>query len=109
MRSSADMERLLENLDRRLRTVEQILPTLATKTDLERYATKEELRAEIDSVKRHTDVRFEDLRDDISKVAVGVASMALTVQANQKTLEAVVTRLDRHQDVLQALVRKHGI
>jgi hypothetical protein len=59
-------------------------------------------------LKRHTDRRFEELRDDISKVAVGHASMALTVQANQKTLEAVVTRLDRHEDVLNALVRKHG-
>ena len=96
MPSSADMERVLEDLDRRLRTVEQILPTLSTKTDL-------------DTLKRHTDIRFDDLRDDISKVAVGVASMALTVQANQKTLEVVVTRLDRHEDVLKALVRKHRV
>ena len=127
MRSSADMERVLENLDRRLRTVEQIFPTLATKTDLERfatktdlerfatkadlerYATKEELDVAVGTLKRHTDMRVEDLRDDIQKVAEGVASMAAIVQANQTTLEAVVMRLDQHQDVLNALVRKHGI
>ena len=96
MLSSADMERVLDNLDRRLRSVEQILPTLSTKSDL-------------DTLKRHTDRRFEDLRDDISKVAEGVASMVSTVRANQQTLEAVVSRLDRHEDVLKALVRKHGI
>ena len=33
----------LENLDRRLSKVEQILPTLATKNDLTAFATKEDL------------------------------------------------------------------
>src|SRR3954468_8951434 len=136
MRTSADMERVLENLDLRLRAVEQILPTLATKSDLggfatkgdlerfatkadlerfatkadlERYATKEELGAVRDTLMRHTDMRVEDVRDDISKVAEAVASMTSILQANQTTLESVVHRLDRHEDVLNALVRKHGI
>ena len=127
MLSAADMERVLENLDRRLRGVEQILPTLATKSDLERfatrtelerfatkadlkrYATKKDVSAAVDTMRRHTDMRFEDLRDDISKVAEAVGSLVSTVQANQTTLEAVVVRLDRHEDVLNALVRKHGI
>ena len=43
MPSLADMERVLENLDRRLRGVEQLLPTLATKVDLDRFATKADL------------------------------------------------------------------
>jgi hypothetical protein len=55
------------------------------------------------------DMRFDDLRDDIAKVAEGVASMALTVRASQTTLESVVNRLDRQEDALNALVRKHGI
>ena len=154
MLSADDMERVLENLDRRLRGVEQILPTLATKSDLERfatrtelerfatkadleryatkadlerfatkadlerfatkadlkrYATKKDVSAAVDTMRRHTDIRFEDLRDDISKVAEAVGSLVSTVQANQTTLEAVVVRLDRHEDVLNALVRKHGI
>jgi hypothetical protein len=37
----------LENLDRRLTRVEQILPSLATKEDLRTLATKEDLRAAI--------------------------------------------------------------
>ena len=37
------MEQLLENVDQRLARVEQILPTLATKQDLERFATKDDV------------------------------------------------------------------
>ena len=37
----------LENIDRRLTRLEQILPTLATKDELKTLATKEELRAAI--------------------------------------------------------------
>ena len=127
MLSPTDMERVLENLDRRLVTVEQILPTLATradldrfatkedlerfatKEDLERFATKDELGHAIEAMRRHTDMRFEDLRDDIGKVADGVAAIGATLQTHQKTLETVVTRLDRHEDLLTALARKHGI
>jgi len=45
MLSSADMERVLENLDRRLSRVEHILPSLATKEDLRSLATKEDLQS----------------------------------------------------------------
>jgi hypothetical protein len=103
------MERVLENLDRRLSRVEQFLPTLATKNDLERFATKQdlerfatkhelerfatkhelerfatkqelertkhELLEEIDGARRHADVLFEAVRDDIRLVAEGVASL----------------------------------
>ncbi len=83
----------LENLDRRLARVEQILPTLATKEELRLtvagavapLAIKEELRAtegelrlaiaaavaplatkdEIRELRRHMDVLSEDLRGDI--------------------------------------------
>jgi hypothetical protein len=41
------IERHLENLDRRLAAVEQILPTLATKEDLRTLATKEELSSSV--------------------------------------------------------------
>jgi hypothetical protein len=136
MPSFADMERVLENLDHRLHDVEQLLPTLAkkadldrfaTKADLERFATKEdlqqfatkkdlqqfatkvELRETAGTLTRHTDMRFEDLRDDIAKVAEGVAAVSSTLQTQQQTLAVVVTRLDRHEDVLNALVRKLGI
>ena len=75
----------LENLDRRLASVEQILPTLATKDDLKVLATKQELREEgersrrhMDDVgersRRHMDVLAESLRDDIHLIAAHVAS-----------------------------------
>jgi hypothetical protein len=40
MLSSADMERVLENLDRRLRTLSRSYQRSRPKTDLERFATK---------------------------------------------------------------------
>ena len=100
--TTGEMERVLETLDRRLATVEQILPTLAakadldrfatkadlerfatkedlkrfpTKEDLERFATKQDLREGIDDAKRHALVLFEAVRDDIRLVAEGLASL----------------------------------
>jgi hypothetical protein len=44
-RMAAMATEVLKTLDRRLTTVEQILPTLATKEDLKAFATKEDLKA----------------------------------------------------------------
>ena len=76
----------LENLDRRLTRVEQILPTLATKADLQSaitpLATKEELRAaiapletrdDIDELRRHMHVLSEDQRADTRLIAEHLA------------------------------------
>ncbi|HEY2849491.1 MAG TPA: hypothetical protein VGI97_06410 [Gemmatimonadaceae bacterium] len=91
----------LENIDRRLTNVEQILPTLATTADLqaavallatkteleaaiEPLATKAELRAavaplatknEFHELRRHMDVIGEALRADIQLLAEHVASL----------------------------------
>jgi hypothetical protein len=124
-----EMERVLESLDRRLATVEQILPTLAgkadlerfatktdlerfatktdlerfatkadlerfatkedlerfatkedlkrfaTKVDLERFPTKQDLREGLDGARRHAEVLFEAVRDDVRLVAEGLASL----------------------------------
>jgi hypothetical protein len=43
--TATEMEEVLKNLDRRLTNVEQILPTLATRTDLQPFATKDDLTA----------------------------------------------------------------
>ena len=72
----------LENLDRRLARVEQILPTLATRDELHAaiavavapLATKEELREEGERSRRHTDIVGEALRSDIQLLADHVAS-----------------------------------
>jgi hypothetical protein len=73
----------LENLDRRLAKVEQILPTLATKDELRDaiapLATKEEMRLEIreegERSRRHMDIVGEALRADIQLLAEHVASL----------------------------------
>jgi hypothetical protein len=93
----------LENLDRRLARIEQILPTLATKDELKTLATKDELKtlATKDELKtlatkeelrslgtelrqeireegkrsrRHMDIIGETLRSDIQLLAEHVAS-----------------------------------
>src|ERR671913_187022 len=91
-----EMEEAIKNFDLRLRATEQILPTLATKADLQvtrdellatlaskaelqavrdellaALASKEELQAVRAELRRHTDIRIEDVRDDIAKVAEG--------------------------------------
>jgi hypothetical protein len=68
----------LENLDRRLARVEQILPTLATKEELRLaiapLATEEELREEGERLRRHMDIVGEALRGDIQLLAEHLAS-----------------------------------
>ena len=67
----------LENLDRRLERVEQILPTLPTRNELHAaiaaavapLATKEELRQEGERSRRHMDIVGEALRTDIQLLA----------------------------------------
>ena len=49
----------LENLDRRLARVEQILPTLATKDELKTLATKAELQAAIAPLATKAELREE--------------------------------------------------
>jgi uncharacterized protein YicC (UPF0701 family) len=67
--------RHLENLDRRLANVEQILPTLATKDELRTLATREELRTETDRLQRHIDVVGEALHSDIQLLAEHLVSV----------------------------------
>jgi len=76
MPSLADMERVLENLDQRLRGVEQLLPTLATKTDLERFATKADLerfatKVDLDSGLAQVRAFTEQVRDEVRALAEG--------------------------------------
>jgi hypothetical protein len=78
----------VENLDRRLSRVEQILPTLATKEDLKPVATKEDLREAVSKLateeevreegeksRRHMDVLHERLETQIKVFAEGHAAL----------------------------------
>lgn len=82
----------MQNLEHRVSQVEQILPTLATKHDLQRavaqLATRDETRAAIDDavkglateasvveVRRHAQVLHEDVKADIRMVAEAGATL----------------------------------
>ena len=81
-------EHRVENIERRLTNVEQILPTLATKTDLAAaiapLATKAEVKADIQAegiqTRRHFDVVAEGLRADIRMIAEGVVEEGRVVR-----------------------------
>jgi uncharacterized protein YicC (UPF0701 family) len=69
----AMLARHLENLDRRLANVEQILPTLASEESLRlavaQLATKQELREECERLRSYMDVLSEAQRADILLLA----------------------------------------
>jgi hypothetical protein len=80
MMTPLEMEQVLRNVDVRTATIEQILPTLATKEDLKVFATKEELaaavttlRGEIEETRRHSLVLHEDVKADIRMLAEHLA------------------------------------
>jgi hypothetical protein len=104
---------VLENIDRRLTTVEQILPALATKDDLKRFATKEDLKlfatkedlkqfatkedmkAEGEQTRRHFDVVAESLRADIRLIAEGQVALTERMDAFESRTERAIANLDR--------------
>ena len=117
MLSSADMERVLENLDRRLSAVEQTLPTLATKLDLERFATKADLerfatkadlerfatkaelgrfatKADLESGLAQVRAFTEHVREEARAVAAGYGSLSGRVDALSADVKGVTYTLD---------------
>lgn len=78
----------LENLDRRLTRVEQILPTLATKDDLKTLATKDELRTAIAPL-------------------ATTAELHRAIDEASETLRRHMTILSEHHDSKLELVAEH--
>ena len=75
-------------LDQRVGRIEQILPTLATKTDIERLATKAELRDEIRGVK----VLIEDSRSDTRLMAEHLSTLMSQMIEVLRRLERIERR-----------------
>ena len=82
--STRQMEQRLENVERRVDRIEEILPTLATRDDLKAaiapLATKAELRAAIaeseQRMRTHFDMIAGSLRDDMRLVAEAVVTLS---------------------------------
>jgi hypothetical protein len=104
--NATEMEDVLKNLDRRLTNVEQMLPTLATKDDLNAFATKEDLkvfatkedlkafatkeelkqglsdvREELKDVKRHAVMLFEQTQEQLGIIATHLADISQRLPA----------------------------
>ena len=84
----SEMEAVLKSLDHRVGRIEQILPTLATKSDLERYATKAELRDEIRGVK----VLVEDARSETRLIAEHLSTLMSQMLEVLRRLERIERR-----------------
>ena len=66
----------LENIDRRLTRLEQILPTLATKEELKVLATKDDLRAEHERSRLDTRILIEHQDSKLDLLAEHVLSLS---------------------------------
>ena len=116
------LEHHVQDLEHRVATVEQILPTLATKTDLAdlkadldaaiaplattvevaALATKvaADIQLEGERTRRHIDVVAEGLRAELRMVADGVVSLCATVDAHRAETASV---LGNHESRLTRL------
>ena len=89
--TKTEMEDALKNLEHRPSRVEQILPTLATRQDL---------HDAFETARRHTDIRVEDVRDDLRKVAEGVATLTMVVQDMGARFERRFETVDRRFETI---------
>lgn len=93
------MEEVLENLNRRVDRIEQILPTLATKDDLRKaiapLATKEEVRAEGERTRAHFDAVAERLEEQIRLLAEGLLSLTRQFEEFKADTNARFAEMDR--------------
>jgi len=127
-----ETERLLRSLDRRVSAVEQILPTVATRADLEAaiaplatraeleaaiaplatraeleaaiapLASKAEMREEGERTRRHFDVVAESLRQDIRLIAEVQAASDMKIDALAFELRRGLANHERRLTRLEA-------
>lgn len=88
--SDQDLATTVRNIDLRLQRVEQILPTVATKADLEPLATKEELREAVAALATQ-----EELREAVATLATKEELReAVAALATKEELREAVERLE---------------
>jgi len=101
---------LLRNLDHRVATIEQILPTLATKADLKAFptrddpkgfATKEDMLEEGERSRRYMKILTEEIKETVNR--------SLDVQiAHTERLQVHDARLDGHDAAIGAIDARVG-
>ena len=113
------MEEVLQNLDRRVARIEQILPTLATKDELREavaplatkeelreavagLATKEEVRAEGELTRAHFNAVAERLEEQIRLVAEGLLALTRQFEEFKAETNARFAEMDRRLIRLEA-------
>lgn len=96
------MEDVLKSLDRRVGRIEQILPTLATKDELARYATKEDMLAEGERTRAHFDSVAERLESQIRVIAEGLMSLNRRFEDFRTETRANFASVDRRLLRLEA-------
>ena len=99
-----EMEALLKNVDQRFERDEHILPTLATKDDLTRFATKVDLEERHEDTRRYFDIVAERLRDDIRLIAEGQVHLAQRVEESRIDLKTDIAAMDSRLMRLEAAV-----
>ena len=96
-----ELEQVVRNVDDRVRRIEQILPTLATKGDLKAYATKDDLWAAIEPLATKEELRAaieplatkEELRAAIAPLATKI-EVREEGERTRQHFDAVAERLE---------------
>ena len=97
-----ELERVVQNIDRRLSKVEQILPTLATKEDLKVLATKDELKALGSEMRSHFNAVAERLEGHVRLVAEGHVDLERRLDDIRRRYDKTIAQLDRRVSRLEA-------
>ena len=99
-----EVESLLRSFDRRMNRVEQILPTLATKEEVQEV--RNEVRNEGKRTRRHFDVVAESLRQDIRFIAEGQAASSAKLDGLRLDMEKAHADHERRLRRLEAPHRR---
>jgi hypothetical protein len=116
-----NLDRSLRHLDHRVGTIEQILPTLATKEDLKAFpteadpkgfATKKDLydglREEGERSRRHMTLIAEDLRDMVNRALDGHLGHTQRLDEHGVRLDGHDAAIDAIDVRVTAVERPHG-
>ena len=106
-----EIETLIKHIDDRTSRIEQILPTVATKEDLnafatkedlKAYATKEDMREEGERTRRHFDVVADGLKEGIKVIADGHKGLDDRITSLGRDIKSVLANHEHRITVLEA-------